>query len=1666
MVSAFRPEAREANVQRPVAENNLNHNSNFEEQRKEQSGVIKSENERVAETSSSHLPEMKITDSTKEKAAAKPVDQKQMERAADAIQEATNGGLTGIGTDKEKLFAVLKDKSPEEIKVIDEIFAKQYGEKYAEDGKRWGLRDEFKDELSGADLDKALSILDRKGNDKSDDAGRVHAALIERDNWIVGRSNATIEKDIRDTVSTMNSKQIAELDQEYRRRYGKGVSEDLMNDKNLSTETKEALQIYLKGTDKRTAQDTLKLADQALKAEDINRFQEVFRDAPQEVRAQFLKEGGESKIKAAFGAGSDEAKHAADYAKSGELSLQHKIESNTSWLGDNEKAIEASLGRMKDSERTQYARGKELQAAGSDSSKLSSADRDSLNYYKDVHTALEKAGSSSELARWEDMIAVKDGSLVSKLNEHKGLLYNDGKEKVLATVEGMSKSDWQYLKDNPQAVKAVKDSLSDLLSGDDLKIANASLDKRLAAETFEAAKPKSDKIDLSEAMKKHSSEWLPDKAQVIRDVQQAFKEDPTLKERIANPTNDADKELSAEIQSNLKTALGSSDYATFAKPLLETGHLAIDVQMELNRGAFNDDEQGFYKDILNANAQERARIFSDEKYQDKVLGSLSADERAVALNILMQGEMKPEDKLRAQMLGAGTGEKEIKDILSALSPEQKEQVKAAYAAKYGDLNADLVDEVGGQDKVEIQRLTAREPESAREAFNNARDQYYKSRDGIGSSFVDAAWDGTGYAADQAMNDFAKTISENSKRFSELPPEEQKRLQENLAASLDQFVESKGAAADAVVDATIGVAAVGGAVFTGGVSLSLLAATTAGGAMFKVGTKAALMGNDYDFNSSQVAVDFATGGVDAALNLVGPGQVAKVFKLGERAGIAAADSVLTNGGKALVKEGAEETFKDGVVTTIRHALANGSSQVDDKLIKEAVKKVAVEGQEDALAAALKTSLNQSIQNEARSALKATLTEVAMNGTAGSVGGGASGAIRGASDWDTNASVLSNLENVATTAGTSALLGGAGAAGFTAALKGAGKAVNELREASGQIAKGENTLTHAAAGDTVPRSGGTPHAGDGPQSNPGKPHIGEKPQDTLHQGEAPRTSTETPHTARDSQSLARTTDSPPSRPHDTHTETLDVHGKKNYKGEDIDVDGRPIQKDANGETFRDKTRAEWPDYPSEVKLKIQEQLDSEMSQAMLSDGRSLKQAFDDFKNKNPEFNESMIMDLTGQVREHYTAIGGAAQDGNWTHTMTEMRKAFEAVKNAEEAGLTPPSAREMEKSLIASMFSDSKKPPFHTHHIEGALAADHALERYIGNGLSQGDVSDIVKAIREHQVVPQKSIMSFLYGLQIAQSIGKDNEGVLKALEGKAAVGSLTEKETAHLAALKDHAEIQSLTGQKTPLTEEQAQRLKDLKTDFATNHPEYKLTTTVGTVVDNETGTDIINLKNKIANARTAEAEMGPDGGYHLVLTDGERKLLHERTGTPEWYVPKEGTPQFETSMRLIRDDALANYADEDGFSKLFGLRKPPAFGDINAAAAEDSIDRSWGEAKEWLTKEDIAVAEVSRAKAKQSLNTVYDEIDRDVIPKLAEKYGVSPEEMPYWRKRGADGNWEWSTKPLAGQDLEIAQAINQEISARLGQRTRVDGNQWGTFKPTPEAADHRAEKARSSSGKM
>src|SRR5262249_32464714 len=151
-----------------------------------------------------------------------------------------------------------------------------------------------------------------------------------------------------------------------------------------------------------------------------------------------------------------------------------------------------------------------------------------------------------------------------------------------------------------------------------------------------------------------------------------------------------------KFKESLHRALDDGEYERYAKPLIETGRLPIDVQAELERGRINDDEQGLYEDIVSlatdknpAGALERQMLLSNSDYREKVLGALNDDERCIALYALMQGEMRPEDRLRSYMVGAGTDEQGIKQLLADIKDPQKyralglsgEQADAAVAAR-------------------------------------------------------------------------------------------------------------------------------------------------------------------------------------------------------------------------------------------------------------------------------------------------------------------------------------------------------------------------------------------------------------------------------------------------------------------------------------------------------------------------------------------------------------------------------------------------------------------------------------------------------------------------------------------------------------------------------------------------------------------------------------------------------------------------------------------------------------------------------------------------------------------------------------------------------------------------------------------------------------------------
>ncbi|MDZ4833961.1 MAG: hypothetical protein SGJ27_09315 [Candidatus Melainabacteria bacterium] len=829
--------------------------------------------------------------------------------SADAIQHALHGGLTrftGIGGDGNAVLEILRNSTEREKELIDQTYRTKFGTT---------LDKELRGQFSGAELDRAINILNRKDNNRADDAGNIHASLIERGQWVSGRSDGNIEKDLRDTVSTMNSTQIAEVNRDYQNRYGISLETALLQDPNLSKDTKESLSIYLKGTDKRSAQDTIKLADIALGAEDLTMLSEAFRGTSADVRRQFAQQGGEGKLREAFGGG-DDFRRSQQFTSEGKLSAAQLVRDNNGTFNDNEKGIEMTVKAMTPDERRAYNEGKSLSAQSRNG--LNAEQLKSLTYFTDLNNALKGAGNSTEVAAWESLIASPSGSLVNDLAKHKGVFNDSSAAEVVSTVENMSKEDWQRLKTEPAYRREVQGVLSFLSSGELARV-NGVLEAKLSAPTFEDAqrqgrRPILDAVNdnehlfgndrtqivesvrnmtpdeqrryrddaafrrdldsaLTSSLGRSSSELqitkgLLDKvargekpeqglaealysrsagdrdgAQALRDLESALTQDPGLRQRLLHPKTAEDNRIIDALNKALPTRVGGRGssfergFDRYAKPLLEAGSLPMEKRFELNR-----DLHSVLTDITKITPDDKTRLLMSEQNQRRLLGRFDSQERELVLNVLRQGTMDNADKVREFSLAENVDG--LKSTLSGLEPSELQQMRQDFAGKYGDVTAQVLDRLSGDDKTAVALLLRDRPSTDREAFNDNRAPVYMSQDGLGRWFVNNL-DGTSYQLDTALSDYSARMSDASKTFSQLPADEQARLQAQVNETLREYKSSEATAASVATDVVIVAGTVATTVATGGVSLVVLGAAAAGGAVAKVGINAAVRGADYD-----------------------------------------------------------------------------------------------------------------------------------------------------------------------------------------------------------------------------------------------------------------------------------------------------------------------------------------------------------------------------------------------------------------------------------------------------------------------------------------------------------------------------------------------------------------------------------------------------------------------------------------------------------------------------------------------------------------------------------------------------------------------------------------------------------------------------------------------------
>lgn len=581
--------------------------------------------------------------------------------------------------------------------------------------------------------------------------------------------------------------------------------------------------------------------------------------------------------------------------------------------------------------------------------------------------------------------------------------------------------------------------------------------------------------DIVVKLYKHGTlETLADEGLTVSEIQKAFKEDPSLRERILNPKTDSDRELAQHFKDAAEEAIGSWDYDKYVRPLVENGYLSAESVRDLYTGTFDDDELGFYQSLENMPADELAKMAQNP---DSYLGFLNAEEREVALKVIAQGgKMLPEDMIRAYQLGAGTMEQPIKDLLAGMTPEQIEQMKKDYAQKYkADLTADVMSELGGQDARDVRKMMAR-PKSAGEEFNDALEDYASTR---GSGRSGDYFSGTGATADDVMTQYAKAMGEYAAAYEKMPPEVQKEFQNRLDEALKANRDFKSALVDFAVNITAMAAAAVGAIPTGGASLGVLAALgTAGGAL-KVAAKTAMLGDDYDIESDGAA-DFATGAVDAATATIGPAGAAG---FGEKIAAKTA-ATLTSNAAIVAKDVAVTAIEQDIKAAVTEAVKSGAKEISEATLASIANKYAKAGAEAEFKAALKQSIEKEVAEEVKQSAAKLAAEYAETMAYGGAGGALSGAAGAATKIDADKGITKNVQDVLAGTASGAASGVLAAAVFHTVSKGIGalkaKPDVPLKVADGPPADGPGG--HPPSDATPP---GTGAKAENPAGKPGSP-----------------------------------------------------------------------------------------------------------------------------------------------------------------------------------------------------------------------------------------------------------------------------------------------------------------------------------------------------------------------------------------------------------------------------------------------------------------------------------------------------------------------------------------------------------------------------------------------------
>jgi hypothetical protein len=975
------------------------------------------------------------------------------------------------------LVDFMQTKNAVERRDADAAFKAKYGA---------DLEDVARRQLKGHpdQLQTVVNALHRQDGD----IVAQHAADLEAILASPGKNQAG-DKHLRDIFATSTGEDLRRMDQIFSSKSRQNdfahpgsdstnaphsMLDAINKSNNVSEGTKAALELLKNGNDRRSDDDSLKLARLALKEKDLDLFAHAMQ--PESARSRFWAGGGQGEILAALGdtkmvrgghtvhLENPEARRALDIARTGRTTAVTEIKDHT-WQTDplpsftlNKSAVDFSLSRLSEDERKQYVAGKSLAEHPERAlTGLTEVEKQKAqSYYKELHGTLSVIGNSTDMVKWEDQIATKGGSFISDLAAHRGTIYNDSAAEIKKEITGMNKKQWEDAREHPERREELEKMLKSL--GQDRRATYdmmSTFDAMVSAQakpgqTQWAAAEEAGRGPLEKSLKEAHNQFFgsaeatrdallhmplsdqdryrqdrnfrqtldkkvnsiisnqeqrdavhrmlnqvrssekpsldlagkiafeSDAVKAIHTVQEAFTKDPALLTRLTQPVSDGEKNVARDFKNSLNNVLvpGLShpltDYRSYGDDLLKTGRVPLEKMIELSKaaplkGSFSHDLPAMIQDLAKATPEERGRFLSASEsgraYRRHIISGLSVEQTTVLMAVATQGEVKPEDTIRATLLSSSNSTT-IAATAKDLDADQIGGIKARYATKYdSDLEHDLLSRTYDDDRVTIKRHLAQQL-GADEQAELARNEGRQLRTGLAAALTDKV-SGTGPQADQTVRELNSQIGlyRQAAATGKAADAEQTLLSssvETAQKAYDNHINAQESMGDTVADTAIGAIAIGSAVSSVGLTLPAVSLYIGAGTTARVSTSM------LTHHNSDLVREGIIGAAETAGAMLGPAEMPLLGKLGMVPVQKAVSRSME--GSALAHLASPEIIanvNEALQPVAREAIAN-YSKIGQPEVKDALKPVLAALGKSAPGHELVASLSRNLQEEIEAA----------------------------------------------------------------------------------------------------------------------------------------------------------------------------------------------------------------------------------------------------------------------------------------------------------------------------------------------------------------------------------------------------------------------------------------------------------------------------------------------------------------------------------------------------------------------------------------------------------------------------------------------------------------------------------------------------------------------------